>query len=112
MRASVHGRGIKVKRSAIAKGTADAQSAVVGKQASYMDGKSVVALVYDRAELKAGNKIKGPAIIMEMDSTTVILPQHQGTVDSLGNVLIYPDNFKSRGKNPAKKPQKRPGIKP
>lgn len=99
LRASVQGRGIRVKRSAIAKGAADAKQAVVGKQASYMDGKNVTALVYERANLKSGNKIKGPAIIIEMDSTTVILPKHSGHVDSLGNVLIYPDNFKASGRN-------------
>jgi hypothetical protein len=31
---------------------------------------------------------------MEMDSTTVILPKHTGTVDKYGNILIYPDNYK------------------
>jgi N-methylhydantoinase A len=61
-----------------------------------MDGKSVTALVYDRANLKAGNLVKGPAIVMEMDSTTVILPKHLGKVDALGNILIYPDKFKPR----------------
>jgi len=91
LRASVQGRGITFKRQAIAKGTSDPKAAIVGKQASYMDGKSVTALVYDRARLKAGNKIKGPAIVMEMDSTTVILPKHHGKVDKHGNILIYPD---------------------
>ncbi len=98
LRASVKGRGIKVKRAPIARGTAEASKAVVGKQASYMDGKNVTALVYDRARLKAGNKVKGPAIIMEMDSTTVILPKHVGHVDALGNVLIYPEGYKPAGK--------------
>ena len=45
---------------------------------------------------KAGNIVKGPAIVMEMDSTTVILPQHHGKVDKLGNILIYPDKLKVR----------------
>ncbi len=52
------------------------------------------ATVYDRAKLKAGNRIKGPAIVMEMDSTTVVLPKHTGLVDRLGNILIYPDGHK------------------
>ena len=56
-----------------------------------MEGKKVTALVYDRAKLKAGNKVRGPAIVMEMDSTTVILPKHHGKVDKHGNILIYPD---------------------
>jgi N-methylhydantoinase A len=91
LRAAVQGRGIKVKRRAIAAGSAIASAAVLGKQASYMDGKKVTALVYDRTRLKAGNRIKGPAIVIEMDSTTVILPKHHGKVDRLGNILIYPD---------------------
>jgi N-methylhydantoinase A len=60
-----------------------------------MDCKNVTSLVYDRAKLRAGNRIKGPAIIVEMDSTTMILPRHHGRVDKLGNVLIYPDTFKA-----------------
>ncbi len=96
LRASVQGRGIKLKRVAIAAGSADPKAAVVGKQASYMDGKSVTARVYDRALLKSGNRIAGPAIVMEMDSTTVILPKHHGKVDKLGNILIYPDKYQAK----------------
>jgi N-methylhydantoinase A len=91
LRASVQGRGIQLKRPAIKAGSADAKAAVVGSQASFMDGQRVTALVYDRAKLEAGNVVNGPGIIMEMDSTTVILPGHHGKVDALGNVLIYPD---------------------
>jgi N-methylhydantoinase A len=98
LRAAVQGRGITVVRGAIARGSADSRGAAVGKQAAYMDGRKVTALVYDRARLKSGNVVKGPAIIMEMDSTTVILPKHHGRVDKLGNVLIYPDGFKPKAK--------------
>jgi N-methylhydantoinase A len=52
------------------------------------------ATVYERTRLKAGNRIKGPAIVIEMDSTTVILPRHTGRVDKLGNILIYPDSLR------------------
>jgi N-methylhydantoinase A len=95
LRASVQGRGIKIKRTTITQGSADPKGAVVGRQPCYMDGKNVTSLVYDRAKLRAGNRIKGPAIIVEMDSTTMILPRHHGRVDKLGNVLIYPDTFKA-----------------
>jgi hypothetical protein len=60
-----------------------------------MDGRDCTATVYDRALLKAGNRIAGPAIVMEMDSTTVILPKHHGRVDAYGNILIYPDGYKA-----------------
>lgn len=98
LRASVQGRGIKVTRAAVANGTVDPKAAVAGKQASYMDGRKVNAVVYDRSRLRAGNRIEGPAIIMEMDSTTVILPKHHCVVDKLGNLLIYPDHFKKPGR--------------
>ena len=107
LRAAVQGRGIKVKRAAIAKGTTDAKAAVVGKQPSYMDGRHVSAAIYDRAKFKAGNVIKGPAIIMEMDSTTVVLTGHHGRVDTLGNVLIYPDGFTQRKQRAAGRPSKK-----
>jgi hypothetical protein len=58
--------------------------------------------VYDRALLKAGNRISGPAIVMEMDSTTVILPKHHGKVDAYGNILIYPDDYRT--------PRKKAGV--
>jgi N-methylhydantoinase A len=57
-----------------------------------MEGKSLTARVYDRAKLEAGNVMAGPAIVMEMDSTTVILPEHRGHVDPHGNILIHPDS--------------------
>jgi N-methylhydantoinase A len=110
LRAAVQGRGVKVKRMSIAKGTANARAAVVAKQRSYMDGKRVTALIYERAKLRAGNVIRGPAIIMEMDSTTVILPGHHGLVDALGNVLIYPDGYKKRQVR-TKSPKSRPKSK-
>ena len=94
LRAAVQGRGIQIARQVLAKGGTDPKAAVVGKQASYMDGKNVAATVYNRSLLKAGNKIKGPGIVIEMDSTTVILPKHTGTVDKYGNILIYPDGYK------------------
>ena len=94
LRAVVQGRGIKVKRPAIARGSRDPKAAAVGRQPVTIDRKSLRATVYDRAKLKAGNRIKGPAIVMEMDSTTVVLPKHTGLVDRLGNILIYPDGHK------------------
>jgi N-methylhydantoinase A len=95
LRAAVQGQGIKIKRKVLVKSGSDPKAAAVGKQKSYMDGKDVTAIVYDRAKLKAGNQVKGPAIVMEMDSTTVILPKHTGTVDVHGNILIYPDGYKA-----------------
>jgi len=94
LRAAVQGKGISVERPVVPKGGADAKAAVVARQKAYMDGRDVVALVYDRAKLKAGNRIRGPAIVVEMDSTSVILPKHTGVVDKVGCILIHPDGYK------------------
>ena len=95
LRAAVQGEGIKITRQIVAKGGPDPKAAAIGKQKAYMEGKDVTATVYDRARLKSGNKVAGPAIVVEMDSTTVILPRHTGTVDKFGNILIYPDGYKA-----------------
>ncbi|MGE0581642.1 MAG: hydantoinase/oxoprolinase family protein [Steroidobacteraceae bacterium] len=94
LRASVQGKAVSLKRPNLPKGSSDAKSAAIGRQKVYMDGKDLTATVYDRRKLRAGNKVKGPAIVVEMDSTSVILPKHHGVVDKVGCILIYPDGYK------------------
>jgi N-methylhydantoinase A len=48
------------------------------------------AAIYERAKLRAGDKISGPAIVIEMDATTLIEHDCCGTVDAVGNILINP----------------------
>ena len=43
---------------------------------------------YDRAALKAGNRLEGPAIVNQYDSTTAIPPGIAAHVDRLGNIVI------------------------
>lgn len=44
--------------------------------------------VYYREKLKAGSEIKGPAIIGQMDSTTIVPPDDVANVDRFGNIII------------------------
>jgi len=71
-------------------GGADAGDAVVKDTRVFADGDWHAARIYDRAKLLAGNRIPGPAIVTEMDSTALILPGHVGIVDKVGNILIWP----------------------
>lgn len=48
------------------------------------------AKIYDRSKLHPGLTLAGPAIVSEMDSTTVVLPGYLATVDTVGNLLINP----------------------
>jgi len=56
----------------------------------YADGEWHAATLYERAKLRPGNRLAGPAIISEMDSTTLVLPAHEAAVDAVGNLLIRP----------------------
>ncbi|MFO1508646.1 MAG: hydantoinase/oxoprolinase family protein [Steroidobacteraceae bacterium] len=94
LRATVQGKSVSLKRPDLARGGTDPKAAATGRQKVYMDGKDLTATVYDRRRLRAGNRIKGPAIVVEMDSTSVILPKHHGVVDKVGCILIYPDGYK------------------
>lgn len=44
--------------------------------------------VYDRSKLKARNKLAGPAVVEQMDTTVLIEPGHQAVVDDYGNIII------------------------
>jgi N-methylhydantoinase A/oxoprolinase/acetone carboxylase beta subunit len=43
---------------------------------------------YDREALRAGNRITGPAIVNQYDSTTVVPPGIEAHVDRFGNIII------------------------
>ena len=57
----------------------------------YSVGEWHAAKIYDRAKLQPGLVVPGPAIVLEMDSTTVVLPGYFAKVDLVGNLLINPD---------------------
>jgi N-methylhydantoinase A/oxoprolinase/acetone carboxylase beta subunit len=55
-----------------------------------VDGKldKVPTRYYDRASLRAGNRLLGPAIVNQYDSTTVVPPGISARVDGFGNIVI------------------------
>ncbi|MBJ3778152.1 hydantoinase/oxoprolinase family protein [Acuticoccus mangrovi] len=66
----------------------DVASARVGDQpVSFAEGV-VSAPIYDRARLGAGSVLEGPAIITQLDSTTLLLPGQRATVHPTGSLLI------------------------
>jgi N-methylhydantoinase A len=56
----------------------------------WMGGQMRPAVIYERAGLRAGDRIPGPAVVIEMDATTLIENDCVGTVDAVGNILITP----------------------
>ncbi len=79
-------------REAAAAESADASAAVVGEHKIYRFGDWIPTKIYDRGKLKTGNRVSGPAIITEFDSTTVVLAGYTAEVDRFANILINPDN--------------------
>jgi N-methylhydantoinase A len=71
-------------------GDGDPAQAKIRDHTLWMDGAARAAIIYDRDRLEAGDIIPGPAIVVEMDSTTLIETRHQGLVDAHGNILITP----------------------
>jgi N-methylhydantoinase A len=72
----------------LAEGNGDPIAAKLRDHEVWIDGKLRPAVIYDRAKLRAGDKIPGPAIVIEMDSTTLIEHDCAGLVDPVGNILI------------------------
>jgi N-methylhydantoinase A len=56
----------------------------------YFEGQYHPTPIYDRNKMQTDLQIPGPAIVSEMDSTTVILPGYLAKVDAVGNLLINP----------------------
>ncbi len=91
LRAVVEGKPTHVRALRVGKGgEKPAADAVIGRNKIYCEGRDQEATLYNRAKLAAGNIVPGPAIVLEMDSTTLILPGHAGRVDEWGNILITP----------------------
>lgn len=71
-------------------GDGDPAGAATGSTTIWVSGGNVDATIYDRSKLLAGQRIVGPAIIIEMDSTTLVLPGHAAMQHRSGCILITP----------------------
>lgn len=90
LRAVALGRALNLEAARLAEGDGDPSAAKLRDHRLWMDGREQDAVIYDRAKLRAGDRIPGPAIVIEMDSTTLIEAGHVATVDTVGNILIIP----------------------
>jgi N-methylhydantoinase A len=72
------------------RGEADASHAAVDEHEVYFGGEWLPTTIYDRSKLVPGNRVEGPAIVTEFDSTTVVLAGHAAEVDRYLNLIINP----------------------
>jgi N-methylhydantoinase A len=60
----------------------------VGQRTVVFEDGRAEASIYDRASLRDGHEISGPAVIEEAASATVLRPDHRLRVDRLGNLHL------------------------
>ena len=54
----------------------------------FAPGDAIACPVHDRASLRPGHSLEGPAIVEQLDSTTPIFPRDTAMVDRTGNLVI------------------------
>jgi N-methylhydantoinase A len=76
----------------------DPAEAQIGERPVYFDETRafVPTAIYRRERLLAGHRLAGPAVIEQMDSTTIILPGRSADVDEHGNILITTSTNEAR----------------
>lgn len=88
---AVVGASVTLKADiSIPMGSGDVSGALIHQSRFFYEGDWHDAGIYDRGRLGAEDVVAGPAIVSEMDSTTVVLPGYSATVDAVGNLLIQP----------------------
>ena len=68
----------------------DATAAVIGRRPVWLPevGELADCPVYDRTLLRAGNRFVGPAVVEQMDATTVVLPEMTARVEPFLNLIL------------------------
>ena len=82
----------EIKSLATADFSGSLEDAVIQESRFYHEAQWHEAKIYDRTKLHAELVVPGPAIVSEMDSTSVILPGYEAAVDQVGNLIINPKN--------------------
>jgi N-methylhydantoinase A len=70
--------------------TTRVEDAMIGKRDVWLAeaGDFVTSPIYDRDKLGPGHRIAGPAIVEQMDATTVLLPGQRAAVDAYLNLIV------------------------
>lgn len=69
---------------------ADSSAATLGTAEVVFAGGPVNTTLYDRDKLQTDNRIVGPALLLQLDTTIVVPPGWNGEVDPYGNLILEP----------------------
>jgi N-methylhydantoinase A len=80
---------LKVARIEKADGGDISGAFLYSRATTFDDGQSMDTPRYDRNRLRAGQKIAGPAILIQHNSTTLLPPGYTAAVAEFGNLHVY-----------------------
>jgi N-methylhydantoinase A len=80
-----HPRPLRARRT-----NANADSALLAPHRIFEEGRWLRGALYDRSLLRSGNRVVGPAVIVELSATTYIPTGWQASVDALSNLELTP----------------------
>jgi N-methylhydantoinase A len=69
-------------------GRSSTRPPIKGRRNAYVGGRFVVTPIYDGPSMRAGQRVRGPAIIEEPFTTIVLHPKQTATLDRHGNYRI------------------------
>jgi 5-oxoprolinase (ATP-hydrolysing) len=76
-------------------GASSAHARLAERSMTFAQGTLTVP-VYARASLRPGNRVAGPALLVQMDSTILLPPGWEGSVDAWGNLIALGQSHQQR----------------
>jgi len=83
------GKSPKLRLPRMKKSSRDAKQSLKGRREVFFDETGFKNTnIYDRSLLRYGNVLKGPCIVEERMSTSVLIPGSVGEIDAHGNIVV------------------------
>lgn len=89
LRVTARGRTDKPMQEKFELGDPDSSHAALGERQAYFDGEFISTPVFDGLKLEPGNRVEGPAIVVQPTTTIVIPPDFALRCDEYRNYLMY-----------------------
>ena len=96
---------LPTKRLEKAENVQPSDSLIVSRTVLVFEGKECHSCpIWDRSGLRQGHVLKGPCVITEVDSNTLVLPGYRAEIDGVGSILIsqLKEEPNAGGSNPEK----------
>jgi N-methylhydantoinase A/oxoprolinase/acetone carboxylase beta subunit len=79
---------VRLEREPLSRPRAVPAGAEIGRQELFAAGARMKAPVFDRLKLLAGNELRGPALVVDAESTTYIPAGFRGWIDGFHNIIM------------------------